>query len=87
MSTSARPVRYPVSRPASGEGQTFKNAVGFPFALLIPGGNWPYPLSTVYVGEAYPDFAEWHHSNGVQKPDWYERPTPSTRSYEYTAPR
>ncbi|MHC4828735.1 MAG: LruC domain-containing protein [Planctomycetota bacterium] len=74
------------SNPDTVEGQTFKNAVGFPFAMLIPGSNWPYPLSTVYVGQAYPDFAEWHHSNGAQQPDWYQRPTSGTRSYEYTAP-
>jgi LruC domain-containing protein len=63
-----------VSDPASGV--YFKTATHLPWALIIL-DDFAYPLETVAIIDAYPNFAAWAQSGGTSFPDWYENPDPS----------
>ena len=54
-------------------GDTFQDANGFPWALLVPMG-WESPAETQYIGDAYPLFDSWRESFGTEVPSWYLYP-------------
>ncbi|MEJ2766362.1 LruC domain-containing protein [Photobacterium sp. MCCC 1A19761] len=52
----------------------FKNAQGYPFAVIIP-DDWQPPLEYVDLGEAYSNFLGYVLNDGVEATPWYQAPT------------
>ena len=55
---------------------TFRDADGFPWALLVPPGpseegGWENPDEGVRIEGPYPRFTRWRESGGELSPDWY----------------
>jgi LruC domain-containing protein len=55
---------------------TQKDANGFPFALLLP-SDWQPPAENTDLGLAYPEFADFVRSSGMQNRTWFLRPDAS----------
>jgi LruC domain-containing protein len=70
----------PAVLPAEQGAMSFLDDNGFPWVLQVP-SNFRYPLEKVPIEAAsavdcaYPNFATWRSSQGVQKTDWYKTPT------------
>ena len=59
-----------------GNPETFRDADGFPWGLLVPPGpseedGWVPPLETQRIEVPYPRFTRWRESGGELSPDWY----------------
>lgn len=54
---------------------SFKDAQGFPFAMIVPDA-WVPPVERTDMGVAYPDLASYVSSGGKQKISWYLNPSP-----------
>jgi LruC domain-containing protein len=59
-----------------GNPETFRDADGFPWGLLVPPGpqdedGWDPPLETQRIEVPYPRFTRWRQSGGELSPDWY----------------
>lgn len=52
---------------------TFKDANGYPFAMLMP-ETWEPPIERVNMSSAYPEFSEFVVSAGTLKKSWYASP-------------
>lgn len=52
----------------------FKNAQGYPFAVIIP-DDWEPPLEKVDLGEAYTTFLGYVGSEGDEQTSWYTAPS------------
>lgn len=73
---SDRPGHLPVESGAT----SFTDDNGYPFALLLPTA-FRYPLERVRIdgnSGAYPNFAAWRTSGGVNQKTWYTTPSGST---------
>jgi len=62
-----RPAYLPLE---SGAG-AFLDSAGFPWAIEVP-NNWRYPMETISIETAYPDFTGWRTSSGSNNTDWYD---------------
>jgi LruC domain-containing protein len=62
-----RPAYLPLE---SGSG-AFLDGNGFPWAIEVP-NSWRYPMETVSIESAYPDFSTWRTSLGIDNLDWYD---------------
>jgi LruC domain-containing protein len=49
----------------------YLDPTGFPWALLIPGDNWKWPLERVNIKNAYANFIPWYESAGASFKDWF----------------
>jgi len=56
---------------------TFQDAEGFPWALLVP-SDWQHPPETVRIETVYPLFTQWRESFGAAASDWYLFPYDAT---------
>ncbi len=52
-------------------GDSFRDAEGFPWALLVP-DTWVPPEETQRIEVPYPRFTDWRLSNGTLSMDWYQ---------------
>jgi LruC domain-containing protein len=57
-------------------GRYYKTASGLPWAMIIY-DQFAWPLETIPIIEAYPDFASWAQSGGTNDTLWYANPVPS----------
>ena len=53
-----------------GNPETFRDADGFPWALLVP-DDWEHPAETQRIEIPYPRFTLWRESGGEKHSDWY----------------
>lgn len=59
----------------------FRDANGYPFAVLVP-VNWPHPWEYTDLRRSYPDLNLYVSSNEQAGVDWYQRPAPAeVRAY------
>jgi len=56
------------SRPNAG--RHYRTDQNLPWALLIP-SEWDHPKEGISIVTAYPDFATWVESSGLESIDWY----------------
>ncbi|MDD9156757.1 LruC domain-containing protein [Aliivibrio sp. S4TY2] len=54
----------------------YRTTGNLPWGILIS-SPWNHPSEYIDVGYAYPDFAEWATSGGIDKPTWYLNPNAS----------
>lgn len=74
MSTTLFGTAQDISDPNTGT--YFKTANHLPWALIIM-DNFAYPIETIPIIDAYPDFASWAESGGTINTNWYENPDPT----------
>ena len=55
-----------------GQGLTFQNAQGLPWAVEIP-ELWSHPVEQVDLALAYPEFIDFVLSGGTQNKTWYRQ--------------
>ncbi len=67
-----KPVLSYSSNSANGHTE-FRDAQGFPFAMLFP-DDWQPPLAAIDIGLAYPNFLDFIQSRGATAMDWYRQP-------------
>jgi len=73
-------VGRPSHLPNETDSDSFMTDDGWPWVLHVP-TDFRYPLESVPIGNtpgnisAYTDFREWVQSDGVNKTDWYVRPS------------
>ena len=60
--------------PAERGNRSFLDSEGNPWAIVVP-TNWRYPLESVPITVAYPEFSDWRDSRGRRSLDWYLHPT------------
>lgn len=65
--------REPLPDSNNPEDDEFRDADGFPWALLVP-ADWEHPDEGQRIEEAYPAFDYWRTSEGEHYPDWYLMP-------------
>lgn len=56
-----------------GELSGFRDADGYPRALLVP-NDWLWPREQTHIETAYPEFVDWRESLGTTNSDWYFTP-------------
>lgn len=49
---------------------TFIDGAGYPWAIEVPNG-WRFPMETIEIDVAYPQFGTWRESLGVQSQEWF----------------
>ncbi|MFW6313661.1 MAG: LruC domain-containing protein [Spirochaetota bacterium] len=66
--------KRPLADSANPSGfKDFRDADGFPRALLVP-GDWATPVEQTHIETAYPSFRLWRESLGSTDSDWYFYP-------------
>ncbi|OUL58492.1 LruC domain-containing protein [Pseudoalteromonas ulvae] len=60
-------------RSQASAGFYYQSESGLPWAMEM-GANWAHPKEKIDLLLAYPEFAEFTQSSGVDKPQWFSRP-------------
>jgi len=61
-------------------GKYFNTANNLPWALLVP-DEWQWPLERIELIKAYPKFADFAESAGVNSPDWFAEQHAAENTY------
>jgi LruC domain-containing protein len=67
------PPVLPYSRNNQDGETSFRDANGYPFAMILP-EDWRIPVEEVDLGAAYPQFLNFVTSGGNSNVDWYRNP-------------